>query len=92
MKAIGASTTQILWAFLTEAILLALIGGAIGIAGGLGLTTLARVLYPDVPFRAPAWALGLAIGVAGIVGLTFGILPAAQAARMEPLDALRRRV
>jgi len=90
MKAVGASHAQVLALFLAEALLLSLIGGAMGIAGGIGLTGLARLLYPAVPFRVPLWSLSLATASAIAVGIGFGILPAIRASRLEPLDALRR--
>ena len=92
MKAVGASNGQVLSVFLAEAVVLSLIGGAFGIAGGEALTVLGRVLYPDVPFQVPFWALYLAVGITLSVGLVFGIAPAVRAARLEPLDALRKEV
>lgn len=92
MKAVGASSGQITAVFLAEAVVLALIGGAFGIVGGVALTEAARSLYPSIPFRVPAGSIALASGVAGGVGIVFGLIPARRAARMEPLDALRRRL
>ncbi len=91
MKALGASNGQVLAIFLAEAVALALIGGALGIAGGLGLARLGVALYPEIPFQVPPWALGLAAGVAATVGIVFGLLPARRAARLEPLESLRGR-
>jgi putative ABC transport system permease protein len=60
MKAVGASNGQVLAIFLAEAVVLALIGGAIGMGSGMALAKLGTVLYPAIPFRVPGWALGLA--------------------------------
>ena len=92
MKAVGASNRQILALFLAEAVVLALLGGALGIVSGVALAKGGTLLYPEIPFRVPGWALGLAAGVAATVGIAFGLLPALRAARLEPLDALRRTV
>lgn len=91
MKAVGAGRGQILALFLAEAAALSLIGGFIGVAGGYGITRLAVALWPDIPFRVPGWSLALSLSVAMGVGLTFGLLPAARAARLDPLEALRKR-
>lgn len=92
MKAIGASNTQVLAVFLAEAVTLSLVGGAIGIVAGYLLTEAAYALYPWIPFRVPVWSVYLAVGISAGVGVVFGIAPALRAARMEPLEALRRKV
>lgn len=92
MKAIGASNAQVLSLFLAEAVMLSLIGGAFGVGGGWALVRLGRALYPKIPFQVPEWALALSVGVACAVGVAFGILPALRAARLEPLESLRRKV
>lgn len=92
MKALGASRGQILALFLTEAALLSTIGGSCGLAGGLALAWGARRALPDIPFAVPEWAIAAALGVALGVGLVFGLLPALRAARLEPLEALRRKL
>jgi putative ABC transport system permease protein len=92
MKAVGASDAQVTALFLCEAVVLTLAGGLAGVAAGFALAEGARALYPAIPFRVPIWSLGLALAVAVGVGLVFGIAPAVRAARLEPLDALRRRL
>ena len=92
LKAVGASSGQVSAVFLAEAVLLSLIGGAFGIVGGLVLTEGARTFFPSIPFQVPPQSIGLASGVAAGVGILFGLSPAGKAARMEPLDALRRRL
>lgn len=89
-KAIGAKRHHILLQFLIEAIVLSLIGGVIGIALGYGLGALAAASIPNFPpANVPLWAVGLAFGFSAFVGVLFGILPAAKAANLDPIDALR---
>ena len=85
-KAIGARRGDILKQFLTEAVLVSLLGGALGVAAGLlaGHFEIAGV-QPAV--AAPA--VGLAFGAAVLCGLFFGTYPAARAARLRPVEALR---
>ena len=89
-KAIGAKRHHILMQFLIEALLLSLLGGLIGLALGYGLGTLIASSIPGFPPAAiPWWSVALALGFSGFVGVLFGILPAAKAANLDPIDALR---
>ncbi len=89
-KAIGAKRHHILMQFLIEALLLSLLGGLIGLAAGFGLGTLIANTIPGFPPAAiPLWSVALALGFSGFVGVLFGILPAAKAANLDPIDALR---
>ena len=89
-KAIGAKSYHILMQFLIEALLLSLLGGLIGLLSGYGLGMLISNSIPDFPpANVPLWAASLALGFSGFVGVLFGILPAAKAARLDPIDALR---
>jgi len=76
--------------FLIEALLLSLLGGLIGLAIGYGLGTLISSSIPSFPAASiPLWSVALALGFSGFVGVLFGILPAAKAANLDPIDALR---
>lgn len=89
-KAIGAKRHHILLQFLIEAIVLSLLGGIIGILIGYGLGMLAAASIPGFPpANVPFWAVAVAFGFSAFVGILFGILPAAKAANLDPIDALR---
>ena len=89
-KAIGAKRHHILMQFLIEALLLSLLGGLVGLAIGYGLgTAISRAIEGFPPASIPLWSVALALGFSGFVGLLFGILPAAKAANLAPIDALR---
>jgi putative ABC transport system permease protein len=90
LKALGAKRTDILMQFLIEALVLCLIGGLIGLAAGFGIGMLAARLLPGFPTAfVPWWAVALAFGFSAGVGVVFGILPAAKAANLDPIEALR---
>jgi putative ABC transport system permease protein len=87
-KALGARRRRILGQFATEAVMLALVGGAIGVALGFGLAFLGRWVL-GFPTVVPPWAVALSLGMSSGVGLIFGIYPAARAARLDPVEAMR---
>ncbi len=90
LKALGATRQDILLQVLIEALTLCLIGGLVGVALGHGLGALVATLLPDFPdARVPLWAIGLSFGFSAAVGIVFGIVPAAKAAQLDPIDALR---
>ena len=89
-KALGAPRSFILMQFLIEAMVLAVIGGIIGIGFGWLLGVLAAKMIPHFPPPAvPWWAVVGATGFSALVGMLFGILPARRAANLAPIDALR---
>jgi putative ABC transport system permease protein len=66
------------------------VGGLIGIALGYGVGALAATLMPGFPPAfVPGWAILLSFGFSAGVGIVFGIIPAAKAAKLDPIDALR---
>ena len=88
-KAVGARRANILWQFLTEAIILSSIGGLIGLALGAAGTYIIS-LFSDTLNATVAWnSVALAILFSAAVGLFFGIYPATRAAALNPIDALR---
>jgi macrolide transport system ATP-binding/permease protein len=87
--AVGASRRDVLTQFLTEAVVLAGIGGVLGLGVGFGVGSLSRFLDAHVAFSACASLL--AFGCAVAIGLLAGLLPARRAAAMDPRVALARR-
>jgi putative ABC transport system permease protein len=87
-KALGAKKRRILGQFALEAITLSLFGGVLGLGLGLFLAFLGRWAL-GFPMMVPAWAVGLALLMSSGVGLLFGIYPAARAARLDPVEAMR---
>ena len=91
LKALGAPAQQIQRLFLAEAALLSLIGAACGLTLGQIGSWIIGQIYPALPVGAPWWAMSAAVGVALAAGISFGILPARRAARLDPVRALQRR-
>jgi putative ABC transport system permease protein len=91
LKALGASGGTIRGAFLAEAALLSMLGAVIGYALGLAGAALIRALYPSFPAYPPGWAVLAALGTALLTGVLFGVLPARNAARLDPVTALAKR-
>jgi putative ABC transport system permease protein len=87
-KAVGASTRNILYQFLFEAVMLSIIGGLIGTLLGLSIGKIVSSVSP-LPAAAPVWTIFLGIGFSAAVGIFFGIYPANRAAQLNPIDALR---
>ena len=89
LRAIGARRSAIARLFVGEAMLLSAIGGAGGLALGLGLVLLAQWTLPAMPATISPLYVALSLGLAVVIGLVAGVLPARNAALLEPLDALR---
>ncbi|MEP7352161.1 MAG: ABC transporter permease [Acidobacteriota bacterium] len=88
-KAIGARRSDIVFQFLTEAVVLTSLGGLLGMLVGWSISMVARFAFPSLPTLVPTWAVVAGIGVSVGIGLFFGIWPASKAARLDPVDALR---
>jgi putative ABC transport system permease protein len=86
--AVGARGRDVLRQFLVEAVMLSLIGGAFGIALGMfGAQTIAKTFL--WPTRVSSNAVVVAFGFSAMIGIFFGYYPARQAARLDPIEALR---
>jgi putative ABC transport system permease protein len=88
-RAIGARKRDVIWQFLTEAIVLTGSGGVIGVFLGVGISLLINLAVPSLPSSIPLWSIILAVTVSMSVGLLFGMYPAIKAARLDPVEALR---
>ena len=88
-KAVGATNRDVLVQFLLEALVLSFLGGVLGISLGVGGATLISSLTPDLVTKVTLGTVSLAAGVAGAVGLVFGVYPAMRAANLRPIEALR---
>ena len=87
-KALGATRGVILWQFLVEAATLTAIGAIIGLVVGWGLAVVVRNTTP-LQTSVPPGAIAAALIASCLTGILFGLFPAARAARLDPIDALR---
>ncbi|MDE2079381.1 MAG: ABC transporter permease [Patescibacteria group bacterium] len=93
-KAVGATDRDILEQFLIESVILTVVGGVIGIALGSGITGLIYLGVVNLStiswtFELPPTAIGLALGVSALSGIAFGLYPARNAAKKNPIEALK---
>ncbi|MCA9899163.1 MAG: ABC transporter permease [Anaerolineales bacterium] len=88
-KAVGAKRLDILGQFLTEAVIMAVLGGTLGIVLGLIGAYAVRTAVPELDTSVTFDSIALAVGFSVAVGLFFGIYPASRAAALNPIDALR---
>ncbi len=86
-KAVGATSTDILSQFLTEAIVISTVGGAIGVGLGITFAFGAATVF-KFPFIVPLWSIGVGFGLSFIVGILAGGIPARNAAKLDPISAL----
>ena len=89
LRAIGAKASEVHLLFLLEAVVLTLIGGALGVVFGVGVALLARLLVPGLPIYTPLEYVVAALVVSAITGIVAGVLPARRAASLDPVAALR---
>ena len=87
-KAIGAKKRSILTQFLTEAAVLTLLGGLIGVAGGIALAYIISAVSA-VPVAISGVSILVGVVFSTLIGIIFGLLPSVKAANMNPIDALR---
>lgn len=91
LKALGAPAAVVRRLFLTEAVLVAMVGTGIGVLVGFALVGVLRELFPSVPFFPPLWAVAMAVLLAMACGVSFALMPVARAARKPPIEALRNQ-
>ncbi|MEL7044531.1 MAG: ABC transporter permease [Pseudomonadota bacterium] len=89
LRALGARRPQVLVLFLGEAVVLAALGGFLGLLLGNGIGQLLHWLVPALPVKASPFYAALAESVAIVIGVLAGVLPARRAAHLDPVDALR---
>ncbi len=88
-KALGARRSDIMSQILTESVVLSALGGVIGTILGSSIALAISSLTP-VPASVQAWSVAVGIGITAVVGLFFGLYPASRAARLDPIEALRK--
>jgi putative ABC transport system permease protein len=87
-KALGARREDVLLQFLIESVVLALMGGALGVLSGVGIAEVVTAII-GMPSSIKLWAVAAGLTVAASVGVFFGVYPARKAARLDPIVALR---
>jgi putative ABC transport system permease protein len=88
-KALGARRRDITWQILTESVTLSTIGGVVGIMLGAGAAWIVTKVTP-MPASVEPWSVALGLFITAGVGLFFGLYPAMRAARLDPIEALRK--
>jgi putative ABC transport system permease protein len=88
MRAVGATANHVQRVFLLEAVVLTVVGGAAGVAAGLGLAAVLRLVVPGMPVYTPPRYIAAALLVSLVTGLLSGVLPARRAASLDPVEAL----
>ena len=88
-KALGARRRDIVWQILTESVTLSTFGGVVGTSLGFVLALIVSKVSP-LPASVQPWSVAIGLGITALVGLFFGLYPAMRAARLDPIEALRR--
>lgn len=89
MLALGARRRTILGLFLGEAVVLSVLGGAMGLVLGIGLAQGIHLAVPALPVHTPVGYAVLAVALSALMGLAAGVLPARRASRLDPVASLR---
>jgi putative ABC transport system permease protein len=90
-KSLGARPRDIRRQFLVEAVVLATLGGLLGVAAGTAFAQLIALVSP-LPARVTLWSVGVSLALGAGTGIAFGVYPASRAARLDPIVALRAEV
>jgi putative ABC transport system permease protein len=88
-KAVGAFRRDIIGQFLTEAVTLSTLGGIVGVALGMLISSAVRAVVPSLPTTVPLWSVLVGLLVSMSVGIFFGAYPAVKASRLDPIESLR---
>ena len=88
-KAVGGRRRDVMMQFLTEAMVLATLGGIIGVLLAYAICGVTSLHPSMVDITVPVWVVALALGFSAFVGVYFGLIPAFKAAILHPIDALR---
>lgn len=88
LKAVGATRNDILSIFLAESMIIGVVGGILGLILAVGILQIAGEF--DVPYKLSEWIIVFALVFSAVVGILAGVIPARQAAKLDPVDALRK--
>jgi putative ABC transport system permease protein len=90
-KSLGARPRDIRRQFIVESIILAMLGGVIGVTAGAAFAGLIALLSP-LPAKVTLWSVALSLALGAGTGVMFGVYPATRAARLDPIVALRAEI